>query len=294
MDRFTRAIQYLGSNEDIDFICNCGDIIDKAADAVTDAQKEDVGNRWTAYDDTIRLWANGKPVQGIAGNHEGYAYCSSDEAEYIINDVREKIHEDVCYSFTHGGDVFFMLSCDKFQNNTYADGTLKGYRQKFTGEDLEKIYNDFFEKHKDQRCFVIMHVPPHPYFKDSTYEGMAADFAGNGTTHIPIDVWARYKNLVVFHGHAHGQFSLQTGTYETANYAEYMGFRSVHCASLGDHAEGYIVDVYDKGIHLQGYNFETGKHVPVASYWIDTTEQSVPAADITEYMGWLYEDNEEA
>jgi hypothetical protein len=42
-------------------------------------------------------------------------------------------------------------------------------------------------------------------------------------------------------------------------------------------AEGYVVNVYENGIVLIGMDFETGTHLPIGQYFIDTTTKTVAA-----------------
>ena len=35
-------------------------------------------------------------------------------------------------------------------------------------------------------------------------------------------------------------------------------------------SEGYVVDVYENGIHLRGRDFIKGEFLPIASYWLQT------------------------
>ena len=96
-----------------------------------------------------------------------------------------------------------------------------------------------------------------------------------------------YPNVIFFHGHSHLRFELQEED-ERANYDHNFGCHSVHIPSLaspreGNNAntgwvnvfaesEGYIVDVYENGIHLRGRDFVKGEFLPIASYWLDTTQ----------------------
>jgi hypothetical protein len=100
-----------------------------------------------------------------------------------------------------------------------------------------------------------------------------------------------YKNAHHFHGHSHLKFYLQYGS-DIANIDHIFGGWSIHIPSLaiprdGDpsgassmkviysDSEGYVVDVYENGIHLRGRDFIKGEFLPIASYWLDTTLQEV-------------------
>ena len=52
-------------------------------------------------------------------------------------------------------------------------------------------------------------------------------------------------------------------------------------------SEGYVVDVYENGIHLRGRDFVKGEFLPIASYWLDTTLQTVTAGTYTDSTGTI-------
>ena len=52
-------------------------------------------------------------------------------------------------------------------------------------------------------------------------------------------------------------------------------------------SEGYVVDVYKNGIHLRGRDFVKGEFLPIASYWLDTTLQEIPAGTYTDSTGTI-------
>jgi hypothetical protein len=95
----------------------------------------------------------------------------------------------------------------------------------------------------------------------------------------------RYPNAILFHGHTHMKFESQQFDRD-ANYSEENGFKSVHVPSLGaprtlistdgawegDDAgsQGYIVDVYDDCIVLNGMDFVNEVPVPLGVYKIET------------------------
>ena len=52
-------------------------------------------------------------------------------------------------------------------------------------------------------------------------------------------------------------------------------------------SEGYVVDVYKDGIHLRGRDFVKGEFLPIASYWLDTTLQTVEAGSYKDGTGTI-------
>ena len=90
-----------------------------------------------------------------------------------------------------------------------------------------------------------------------------------------------------------------------ANYSENVGYRSVHIPSLSvprdlsdgattyiyAESEGYIVDVYDDYIILNGRDFidndNDGNIIPIATYKIDTTLVNVDANTFVDSTGTI-------
>ena len=103
-------------------------------------------------------------------------------------------------------------------------------------------------------------------------------------------------------GHSHSRFSLQEED-KAANYSDKNGYRSVHIPSLAvprdvvdgtrtdvyAESEGYVVDVYDDYIILNGRDFidndADGHILPIATYKIDTTLQTIAPNTFTDSTG---------
>ena len=167
----------------------------------------------------------------------------------------------------------------------------------------QSLYNLFWCKF----CFVFFHVLPWGdsgnaggiYNPDITSGGNL--FTGTQGT-VFQSLMQHYKNVTLFHGHSHLKFELQRID-DKANYSDALGFRSVHIPSLAvprDDAnddgtyenvyadsEGYVIDVYENGIHLRGRDFVKGEFLPIASYWLDTTLQTIPAGTYTDSTGTI-------
>jgi hypothetical protein len=153
---------------------------------------------------------------------------------------------------------------------------------------------DTLEANKDRRCFVFIHS-----HIDDNVEGGVED-SGNpafarensifgywGATKTAnfITLMNRYPNVILFHGHTHIKFEAQRFD-KDANFSEENGFKSVHVPSLGSprtlvsedgtwqaaesESQGYIVDVYDDCIVLNGMDFVNEVPVPLGVYKIDT------------------------
>jgi hypothetical protein len=90
-----------------------------------------------------------------------------------------------------------------------------------------------------------------------------------------------------------------------ANYSDAEGYRSVHIPSVSvprdivdgemvearEGSEGYVVDVYEYGIHLRGRDFVNERFLPIASYWIDTQLRDIQAGTWPETAGLMAENH---
>lgn len=269
-DDFKRALTFLNDNVDVAFTCICGDLTDDGTEA-----------QLAQYKAIVDSHSADTPVYAIAGNHERYSTLSY---AYLQNYTGYPLY----YSFTHGNDVFLMCGCYKW---SATDGV-------FTKEYLQWIY-ETLEANRNKRCFVFQHVFP---WGDCGNPGgyYSFDMFAGTQGNVFQSLLKHYKNTVFFHGHSHTKFYLQEME-DKANYSDALGYRSVHIPSLavprdvvnnalsGIYAdsEGYVVDVYENGIHLRGRDFVKGEYLPIASYWLDTTLQTVAAGTYTDTTGTI-------
>ena len=218
------------------------------------------------------------PVYEMCGNHESYYSMSVSEN---LDKLKTYTGKDVLsYTVTQGNDLFILCGQpDDFIVMSDEDFT-------WLGETLEA--------NKDKRCFVFIHS-----HIDDNVEGGVED-SGNpafarensifgywGATKTAnfINLMKQYPNAILFHGHTHIKFEAQEFDPQ-ANYSEENGFKSVHIPSLGwprtlvssdgtwegahTESQGYIVDVYDDCIVLNGWDFINNKYVPLGVYKINT------------------------
>lgn len=273
---FIRALTYLDDSK-VAFTCICGDMTNNGNDTQLARYKELV--------DT-----NSKtPIYAITGNHETYTHGAGIESQ-----ISSYTGKPFYYTITHGNDVFIMLGIK-------SEGVL------FTTAELQWFY-EILEANRNKRCFVFQHCftgyenTPTCGNPNGMYHSYC--WSGDGQTQLSVfkSLLSHYKNTVFFHGHSHLKFRLQEGC-DYANLDESEGYRSVHIPSISrprqedgsdedtspdyDDAgsEGYIVDVYENGIHLRGRDFVNGEFIPIASYWLDTTLQTVAAGTYTDNTG---------
>lgn len=270
---FERALKYMNSNPDVLFTCVCGDL--------TQYGNKNELAQYKSYVDTYAT----KPVYSITGNHE-----AGGDTGGIANVIETYTGKPLCYTVTQGNDVFVMVGIVGGSEGTlFADGT------------LQWLY-ETLEANRNKRCFVFHHVRPQDGC-GNTFGIYATDIWGGTEATVFESLMRHYKNAHQFHGHSHLKFYLQYGS-DTANIDHIFGGWSVHIPSLsvprdGDpsgassrtevyaDSEGYVVDVYENGIHLIGRDFVKGEYLPIASYWLDTTLQEVPAGTYSDSTGTI-------
>lgn len=256
-DDFKRALTYLNDYENVAFTCICGDLTDDGTEA-----------QLAQYKAIVDSYSPDTPVYAVAGNHEQWLNTSNG---YLQNYTGQPLY----YTFEHQGDLFVMLGVVSGNgDNLFASGEINWF---------EDILNANISR---KRIFVFQHV-------------LATESSGDVLNIYPYaklnssDDAVRFKsilrahpNVIWFHGHSHMKFYLQKYG-DNANYDKVFGCHSVHIPSLAvprdvndsgtsfstiyADSEGYVVDVYENGIHLRGRDFVKGEFLPIASYWLDTT-----------------------
>lgn len=239
-----KALTYFANDKDVVFTVDCGDLV------ATSSSLETKKTWFQTYKSIVDECSNGKSVFAIGGNHEqwGHDGIGALMTEYVGN-------QSVWYVKDYGNDVFVFLGIQQY---ALYDGS--DYQQ-YIQADIIAIH-DVLKANRNKRCFIIQHMP----IDGDTFEYNIFGEYDIGT--LPLSLFRHYKNTTIFHGHTHSSFSGHLSD-KGANVNRNEGIRSVHVPSLCDYCEGYVVDVYDDGIHLRGLNFETG-YIPIASYWIDT------------------------
>lgn len=274
-----RALVYFNETEKVDFIVAAGDETDAGKAEELEEYKQDLVN-----------YSPNTPVYPITGNHDA-------RNTNIAADFKRILGKDLYYSFEYKGDVFIFVGCQPVEN----DGDWPAAGSLFSKAELQWLY-ETLEANRNKRCFVFQHVRPQ-------------DGCGNTFGIYELDIWGgteqtvieslmhHYKNAHHFHGHSHLKFYLQYGS-DIANIDHIFGGWSIHIPSLavprdGDpsgassrkeiysDSEGYVVDVYKDGIHLRGRDFVKGEFLPIASYWLDTTLQTVEAGTYTDSTGTI-------
>ena len=282
LEDFQRALAFLHDTEKVDFTCVCGDLTDNGEISDLTEYKNAVG---------------GYPVYEITGNHDGYTLGANVEMQ-----IETYTGNPLYYSFTKGEDVFIMVG-------------IVDEGKHFTDAELQWLY-EVLETNRNKRCFVFQHIFP-SYGTTPTCGNAYGIYANSCWNPVNTGEWIykpshdvfenlmkHYKNVVFFHGHSHLEFALQSKECQYANYSDADGYKSVHIPALSilrsgdssgadsrydiaDGSQGYVVDVYENGIHLRGRDFAKGEFLPIASYWLDTTLVTIPAGTYTDTTGTI-------
>lgn len=268
---FQKALSYLNNDEDVAFTCICGDLTDNGT-----------ASQLAQYKAVVDAYSADTPVYAIAGNHEAYATQPTLLQQYT--------GKPLYYSFEHGNDVFIMVGIiSGNEGSLFADG------------ELQWLY-ETLETHRNKRCFLFQHIPPVEGCGDVLNIYPYTKLRNNAESIAFKNLLKHYKNVVFFHGHTHMKYYLQKYG-DMANYDKVFGCHSVHIPSLAvprdvnasgtgyetiyADSEGYVVDVYENGIHLRGRDFVKGEFLPIASYWLGTPLQTIPAGTYTDSTGTI-------
>lgn len=230
------------------------------------------------------------PVYGICGNHESYFKNITEN----LTELETYSGNELTYTVTQGNDLFIFIG----QNTA---------RTPMTDEALSWLETTL-EENKNKRCFVFVHSVVDDNDSGTRfgyYSNMTFDWWGTKKTTF-INIMKKYQNAILFHGHTNMSFAAQT-IVDNIIYSTVLGFKSVHIPSIyvvrvpdtvneklkeAEGAEGYIVDVYEDFIVLNGYEFATPNYtvapvysgtswnetpavVPLGTYKIDTTLQTI-------------------
>lgn len=229
------------------------------------------------------------PVYEICGNHESYYGMPITNN---LDKLKTYTGEDVtAYTVTQGEDVFVFVGQSR-DTEVMSDN------------DLQWLY-ETLEENRNRRCFVFIHS----HLNDDSGNPLNArdnsifGYWGATKTTAFKNLMSHYKNIaLVGHGHTHMKFESQTYD-KCANYTDKNGFRSIHVPSLSVPREiinaegewearelesyGYIVDVYDDCVVLNGMDIINQKPVPLGVYKIDTTITEIEANTFTDSTGTI-------
>ena len=281
--RFQSAINDFMADEDISFVVLCGDMVDNANDITQLEKYQAIAQNAT------------KPILTTMGNHEMtniLAENKNREEKWSYENIRpyfeqaldstKGINRELHYCFTPEGsnDVFIMLGISG----------LYSVSKSLSDSDIKWLHN-ILEDNKDKRCFLFHHYFPYDGSGDAVNCYGIDGLQGVGGESF-YSLLKHYSNVIYFHGHTHAKFNVQE--YHPMNTIDTMfGRYSVHIPSFTNPTdcifkgtkyaysedrnagEGYIIDVYENGIVLNGKDFVNNKLVPLGCYCLDTSIKQV-------------------
>ena len=248
------------------FVAHCGDIVNFGFEYPTDIYNP---SQYEEYKRIRDLHPN-LPIYAASGNHD-------QPVPTYIEKYRECTGHDIRFTVEHDNDVFIFMGQPKVAT-LYEDGsTLPVPELSWLEAQLRN--------NADKRCFVFFH----PYIVGDSGNTLGLnpnDFlpASGYVTNLIKNALINHGRAVLFHGHAHFMPSMQEVDALT-NYTHKNGFPSVHVPSLGWAAHvgngnefvkdpnegfGYLVDVYDDCIVLNGWDFVRGIPAPHGTLTLKT------------------------
>lgn len=264
--KFNNALTYFESKGCV-LCAHCGDFTQTGLFGESDKVNVDT-RQFAKYKEICE--AHAIPVYGICGNHESiYGVPITNN----LAELKTYTGTDLYYTIDQGNDLFIFIS--------------QPTHNKVMGDDALAWLQTTLADNANRRCFVFIHS----YIEDDS--GDAVDYRensvfddwGTAKTNAFMDVMRQYPNAILFHGHSHMKLECQEYD-DNANYTERNGFKSVHVPSLGrprninlttgetpeddSASQGYIVDVYDDCIALNGWDFVGDKPIPLGTLKIDT------------------------
>ena len=211
------------------------------------------------------------PIYELMGNHESYYGKPISNNLALMQTYIGK--SALSYTVTQGNDLFILCGQPR-------DAWV------MSSEDLTWLGNTL-EANKDKRCFVFIH----PYIEEDSGDAMDVrensifELWGASNTNTFMNLLRQHPNVVLFHGHSHMKFQCQELD-PCANYTDKNGFKSVHVPSLAyprdvdvvnkksvddkTAAQGYVVDVYDDCIVLNGMDLINNTPIPLGTFKIET------------------------
>jgi len=180
------------------------------------------------------------------------------------------------YELIHNDDVFLFMSLDydySSSSSCYTEGLA------WVTEKLAR--------YKGARVFLFMHFPPSGY--SGLIEGQYYGFSSSATQDDElITLLNTTKNVTVFHGHSHYAFDVQNHS-DAMNVYRFNAsdVNLIHVPSVAytrdkdmediRGSECWLVDVYEKGFFITGYNIKTGEAVGYTEYIFATDNIDLPA-----------------
>lgn len=258
---FVNSLQYFNDKQ-VDFISICGDITYYGYTA-----------DYNAYMNIIENYSNGIPVKSLRGNHECYV---NGESNYNSSNTQfqDITGQELYYEYTIQNDVYLFVGIHEESSDCFSTEEMSWLSQKL-------------EEYKNKRVFLFQH---YNYGQVGNYNNIGKSNEITNSTFI--NLIKTYKDVICFNGHTHLTFDVQS-LYLNANIA-YKGdiahrvhipsgtkprVTSTGLAGSGTNyyegTEGYIMEVYEKGLLFKGVDFKTNKIIPYTVYFLPTDDREI-------------------
>lgn len=279
-----RALTFL--KDKVAFTCICGDLTSWGTT---------VG--FEKYKQIVETNKGNMPVYAIAGNHEywGAYYGGGRPYPNVPTEIRNYTGLDLFDVVEYGNDVFIFGGASAIEDEfTTISVAING--EIVTLNKYDWLVEQF-DKYKDKRIFLFVHCflkgdgvaknEQSIYCGDSTGIINTVDMIKSNTNKF-IELLKANPNVIYFHGHSHTMLEMQEYTESLspplpANYDFECGVHSIHIPSTTmprdissgsrkeeyNKSQGYIMDVYEDCIVLNGMDLINNKPIPLGTYKID-------------------------
>lgn len=293
-DDLERAIGWLSNNAEM--TCISGDLANLRYDYDDGLQK---------HKEIVDANKGNMQVYEIAGNHEHWDSnakvipLSDNEMKsytgyplyYTVTNEPTDENKRNYYSPIVGEDVYIMCG--------YIDS------QQFNATTIQWLY-EVLETNRNKRCFLFVHAP----IDDAHHCGDALNvitWDGIGSYKSAfVSLLRHYRNVIWFHGHTHAMLEMQDylqglANPLPANYDFTDRVHSIHIPATSvsrdissgnrvdrvETSQGYLMDVYENHIVLRGRDFVKSEFIPIATYCLETTPQTVAAGTFVDSTGTI-------
>ena len=269
---FERALKLFNSTG-VAHTCICGDLTQNGKEA-----------EFASFKDVASL--SNAPIYATSGNHD--ATTSGITPERWTQYTGVPLVYERTVEVGGKADHFLFLGMERWNfSAAYYDYHISWLESKL-------------EEYRNERCFIFTHL----FFPDR---------AGNLNDIYPSGNWLkgeqlekleamceRYLNAMWFSGHSHWEWCLQkyqdranifrtySGSLPTSGWCVHIPSCGVPRTSDGSSrsdvkagSEAAIVEVYKDHIDIRGVEMISGKFLPIATYRLDTSLQSVAADNLT-------------
>jgi predicted phosphodiesterase len=290
--RFKNAIKFLTDEEKVAFTCIAGDL-------TSSGTADQFRSYISATEEAKNLCTRTAIIHDTTGNHD------VEQGNATINYLQDYADgkepyasRELYYSFMQGNDLFIMFGMTGWPGKN-------GNSILFSDESMVWLEN-LLNANKNRRIFLFEHCPYFVSANGAVTDGIGAIVGLAPPTggyiasrnHAFMKLMEANPNVTWFHGHTHIPFYRQA-EHSGLNYASGLGFHIPSSATgriqnsnggwgnNNSESWGCVVDVYKNHIVVRGCDLVTNKFVPIATYCLDTTLQTIEANTVMDSTGTI-------